>query len=85
LLRARSSGVAIQRDDENRLFLAGGLEARASVKLFGPVAARVGIAALVPIIRDRFTYSSAPGVETEAFRMSVVATTADLGLGVAFP
>jgi hypothetical protein len=52
-------------------FLGVALEARASLRLVGPLALRAGLSAVAPIV--------------DSMRKSVVSGTADLGLGVLFP
>ncbi|HEY8087298.1 MAG TPA: hypothetical protein VIF09_05625 [Polyangiaceae bacterium] len=80
LLTGRVAGQPVDRE----LFLAGALEGRATLRVIGPFALRAGAAAVVPLLRHDFT---APGVtgQVDVFRMSVVAATADVGLGVLFP
>lgn len=85
VIRARSTGFTVPKPDESRIFLAGALEARFSVRLFGPFAVRAGLAMLVPMIRDKFTYLNVNTQETVAFQMSPVAAIGDVGLGVVFP
>ena len=63
--------------------LAAEVEGRLGFHVGGPFVARVGIAAVIPILRDSYvgppTASNPP-----LYRMSVVAGTADLGMGFAF-
>ena len=85
LLRARSTGFTDPRPETYSPFLAGALEARGTLRIFGPLSARAGATFLVPVLRDKFTYRTDAGVETEAFQMSPVAAIADFGFGVVFP
>ncbi len=85
LMRVRSTGFTVPKADNFSLFLAGALEARATVRIAGPISLRAGASFLVPVMRDRFTYSSNTGAEIEAFQMSPVAAIADVGFGVVFP
>ena len=54
------------------------LEARLSVRLGGPFVARAGLALLVPLLHQE------SGTDKNPFRVSYVAGTADLGLGLVF-
>jgi hypothetical protein len=67
-------------EGQHEIYVAGAAEGRATLRLVGPVAARLGLSFLVPIVRERF-----PPTGETLFQMSPVAGTADLGLGVVFP
>jgi hypothetical protein len=69
---------------QHQVHVAGALEGRATLRIVGPVTARLGLSFLVPVIRDTFAYTEAGGTPGQ-FQMSPVAGTADLGLGVVFP
>jgi hypothetical protein len=61
-------------------YLAGGLEPRLSVRIVGPVAARIGVDAVLPLFRPTITAEG-----TNLFRASFVGGAADVGLGVLLP
>jgi hypothetical protein len=65
---------------QHEVYVAGAAEGRGTLRLVGPVAARLGLSFLVPIVRERF-----PSATGTLFQMSPVGGTADLGLGVVFP
>lgn len=73
--------------DSAQVHVAGVLEGRGSLKLFGPIAARAGASLVVPVARPSFDYTdSESGThEPAAFRMSAVAATLDAGLGLVMP
>jgi hypothetical protein len=64
------------------VLLSAELEARLSLRLGGPFVARLGLAAMVNILRP--SYGLGPSSETSLYQMSVIAGTADLGLGFVF-
>jgi hypothetical protein len=70
--------ATLPADSPGRVYLAGGLEGRGSVRLVGPSAVRFGVDAVVPIFRTWTT----DGTGTAAFRPSVVGAAADVGVGV---
>ncbi len=85
LLKSRGSGFEVPLSDGQRVFLAGALEGRLTLRVFGPLTARAGLSLVVPIVRHAFTYRQPSGAEVETFRMAPVAATADLGFGVVLP
>jgi len=62
------------------LYLAGGVEARMSVRIAGPFALRAGANAVVPLFRPD-THEG----NTELFRPSFIGGAADVGVGVLLP
>ena len=64
---------------------AGAVEVRGTLRIVGPLTARAGLSAIVPLIRNSFVYDEPGGAQRALFQMSPVAGTLDLGLGVAFP
>lgn len=79
----RPRGFDETEPDEDRLHVAGALEAFASFRLVGPIAARAGVTGALPMLRDSFTYGRADGVtRVELFRMSPVTFALDLGIGI---
>jgi hypothetical protein len=58
--------------------IAAELEGRVSLRLGGPFVVRAGLGLIVPFLRDP------TGAMGDPYRLSVVAGTADLGLGVVF-
>ena len=73
--------ATLPANSPGRVYLAGGLEGRGSVRLVGPFAVRFGVNAVVPIFRTWTT----DGTGTAAFRPSVVGAAADVGVGVVLP
>ncbi len=71
--------------DSAQVHVAGVLEGRGSLRLFGPIAARAGASLLVPIVRPSFDYTDADTHQPAAFRMSAVAATVDAGFGLVMP
>ncbi len=71
--------------DSAQVHVAGVLEGRGSVKLFGPIAARAGASLVVPILRPSFDYTDSQTGQAAAFRMSAVAAVLDAGLGLVMP
>jgi hypothetical protein len=71
--------------NQGQVHLAGAVEARGTIHIAGPFTARAGVLVLVPLIRNSFVYDEPGGGQAPVFKMSPVAATADLGLGVAFP
>ena len=71
--------------DSAQVHVAGVLEGRGSLKLFGPIAARAGASLVVPILRPSFEYTDSQTGQAAAFRMSAVAAVLDAGLGLVMP
>jgi hypothetical protein len=71
--------------DSAQVHVAGVLEGRGSLRLFGPISARAGASLVVPILRPSFDYIDAQTNAAAAFRMSAVAATLDAGLGLVMP
>ncbi|MEO8874795.1 MAG: hypothetical protein ABI461_04335, partial [Polyangiaceae bacterium] len=84
LLRARSEGFATGGDDKLGVLYNIGIEGRASVRIAGPFALRVGVSTVVPIIRSPFIYDRGDGSSATLFQVSPLAVTGDLGLGFEF-
>ncbi len=65
-------------------FVAVGPTLHGRVVLTGPLAIELGLAAMVPLIRDRFVFGQGGGLTDLAHRPAVVGGTADLGLHLGF-
>ncbi len=85
VLRSDGAGLAVPVSAGFRPVVNEVLEGRLSVKVVGPFAFRTGFALVVPIVRDHFVYTRSDGGSAELFRMSVIAATLDVGVGVIFP
>ncbi len=85
LLRSHTTGFTASRADESHVVWNGGLDLRATILVVRPFAVRAGAQAMIPILRDKFTYTRADGAETDLFRMSPVVGMVDLGIGLALP
>jgi hypothetical protein len=80
----KSSSAAAAPNHE-QVYLAGAVDGRMSLRLVGPFTLRGGAALVVPIVRDTILYARADGSQAALFRLSAVAATFDLGLGLALP
>jgi hypothetical protein len=69
--------------DSAQVHVAGVLEGRGSLRLFGPISARAGASLVVPVLRHAFDSTDAQ--TNAAFRMSAVAAVLDAGLGLVMP
>lgn len=83
--RSDGAGLAVPASAGFRPVVNEVVEGRLSVKVIGPFVFRTGLALVVPIFRDHFVYTRSDGSSAELFRMSVIATTLDVGVGVIFP
>ena len=83
-LRAGGFGFDLSRQQE-QLVLDATLGADLRRRLVGPLFAAAYVEMIVPLVRDRFFYLTAGGVKNEVFRMSPVAGSANLALGVELP
>ena len=61
------------------------LEGRVRRRLAGPLVVSLGPGLLLPIVRDRFFYSTPAGQKLEVFRMAPLIGTLEATLGVEFP
>ncbi len=85
LLKSRGQGFDQPRPDEQKVYVAGAIEGRLSLRVLGPIAIRGGIEVAVPLLRDTFVYRRSDGTQAELFRMAPVVAVFDLGLGVVLP
>lgn len=85
LLRSNGAGFSVARDAEQHLYVALSAEMRLSIRVFGPLRARAGLAGVVPLLRDRFTYRDTSGNQTEIFRQTPVVLSTEFGLGLVLP
>jgi hypothetical protein len=83
-LRAGGFGFDLSRQQEQIVFDAT-LGADLRRRLVGPLFAAAYVEMIVPVVRDRFFYLTAGGVKNEVFRLSPVAGSANLSLGVELP
>lgn len=83
-ITARPSGFPGASQEVKALVNSAG-ELRLSVPVVGPFSARAGASAVVPWLRDRWTYARADGTSVELFRVSPVVGQVDVGAGVIFP
>src|SRR5262249_48633730 len=79
-LRGDGFGFPVAHQYE-RFVLNGSLTGRLGFRIASPFEAAAGLAVIVPVLRDRFTYINADQVHTDVFRMSAVAGSLDLLLG----
>lgn len=84
-LEARGERFDVAQPAQRKLYLAGAVAARLSVRLAGPFAFRFGAGGVVPVQRDTFVYRRSDGTSGEVFRPAPVALVMDAGLGVLFP
>ncbi len=54
-------------------------------RLVGPLRAALDADLVVPVVRDQFYYAAVGGTKLDVFRMSAVAGSVDLAIGVEFP
>lgn len=85
VLRSDGTSLAVPASATFHPVVNEAAEGRLSVKVVGPFVFRTGVALIVPIVRDHFVNTRSDGTSGELFRMSVVATTLDVGIGVIFP
>jgi hypothetical protein len=85
LLRSHPSGFAASNGDENHVVWNGGIDLRATVLVVRPFVVRAGVQGMIPLLRDKFTFTRADGSEAELFRMAPVIGMVDLGIGLALP
>ena len=83
ILIARPTGLP-RAVNETRITLAGGVGARASILLAAPLTVRLGVDAMVPLLRESFVITGPAGDEIEVFRQSPITVAVDVGLGVSF-
>jgi hypothetical protein len=83
-LRADTVGLSPPQHLE-QLVLDVDAEVRYRRRLVGPLVASAGFGLLVPTRRDQFFYVDAAGVRRDVFRMTAVAGSAEVTLGVALP
>lgn len=67
-----------------RATASGALDARLIQRIVGPLAAGVGLALVVPFVRDKFYYTDANGEDRGVFRMAPLAGAVELSVGVEF-
>jgi hypothetical protein len=79
------SASAAAAPNHEQVYLAAAVDGHVSLRLVGPFTLRGGAALVVPIVRDTIPYARPDGSQAAFFRLSAVAGTADLGLGLAFP
>jgi hypothetical protein len=84
LIFVRGVGFAVARS-ELRGTIAAQVDARASVRLVGPLTVGMGADVLVPLVRDTIAFTRADGSQKAAFEPSPAAFAADISLGVRFP
>ena len=83
-LRAGGFGYQLTSTQE-QLVLDPSLEGRFRRRIAGPVTAALGLGLTVPIVRDRFYYTTPAGEQREVFKMSAVAGVLDVGVGIELP
>lgn len=81
-VRASPEGFDVVRPDERKLYAAGALEGRLSLRIAGPLALRLGLSGAAPFTRDAFVYRRADGTQADLFRMAPIVGMADVGIGV---
>jgi hypothetical protein len=82
----RSGGFGFDVAEEHeRGVLNAVLTSRVERRLIGPIAVGIGLGLVIPTIRDQYFYGEANGTERDVFRMSPIAATLDVDLGVEFP
>jgi hypothetical protein len=77
-------GFDLLQDHERPTFGAS-LEGRVRRRIAGPLVLTIGPGVLLPIVRDRFFYTTATGQKLEVFRMAPLIGTLEATLGVEFP
>lgn len=85
LIKSHGEGFDVPASDERKPYLAGALEGRVSIRLFGPIALRAAVSVAAPLVRDTFEYRRADGTSAKLFQMAPVVGTADFGFGVVIP
>lgn len=85
LIKSHGEGFDVPASDERKPYLAGALEGRVSIRLFGPIALRAAVSVAAPLLRDTFEYRRADGTSAKLFQMAPVVGTADFGFGVVIP
>ena len=83
LLLVRPSGLP-RSVNEARFTVAGGASFGASVLLFEPLTVRIGVVAMLPLVRESFEVTLPSGEKSEVFRQLPVTAAGDLGVGVRF-
>ncbi len=85
VVRNRQTGFVSGPSDDFRVLVDSALEARVTLRLFGPFAFRAGVAGAVPWLRYEYRYARADGSSARTFRMAPVVGIADVGLGLVVP
>ena len=77
-------GFDLVQDHERPTFGVS-LEGRVRRRIVGPLVLALGPGVLLPIVRDRFFFSTSTGKKLEVFRMAPLIGTLEATLGVEFP
>ena len=72
-------------EDHERPTFGVSLEGRVRRRIVGPLVLALGPGVLLPIVRDRFFFSTSTGKKLEVFRMAPLIGTLEATLGVEFP
>lgn len=85
LLRPRAETAAGAIGEDLMPLLNAVLEARISVKIAAPIGATAGVGGALPLLRPKARYTATDGGRAILHEPSVLALTADVGLGFFFP